>query len=224
MFKEKRATAKSEASREHILQVALKMFRKQGFDEVTMRDIAREAEVALGAAYYYFPSKEALVVAYYVHVQEEHTKRVREALAGKKLDLRGRLGVVMHTKIDIIQDDRKLIGAPFRYTGIPDHPLSFLGPGTRKIRQQAVEVIDEVLAGESLPKDITELLPRALWALQMGLMLYFLYDDSPQQKRTRRLIDGSLDLAVRFIDLAKFPLLKPFRGRVLALLKDAELA
>lgn len=224
MFKEKRATAKSEASREHILQVALKMFRKQGFDEVTMREIAREAGVALGAAYYYFPSKEALVVAYYIHVQEEHTKRVREALAGKKLDLRGRLGVVMHTKIDIIQDDRKLIGAPFRYTGIPDHPLSFLGPGTRKIRQQAVEVIDEVLAGESLPKDIEELLPRALWALQMGLMLYFLYDDSPQQKRTRRLIDGSLDLAVKFIDLAKFPLLKPFRGRVLALLKDAELA
>ena len=30
-----------------------------------MRDIAKAAGLSLGAAYYYFPSKEALVFAYY---------------------------------------------------------------------------------------------------------------------------------------------------------------
>jgi hypothetical protein len=55
------------------------------------------------------------------------------------------------------------------------------------------------------------------------LMLYFLYDDSPDAKKTRKLIDNSLDLTETFIGLAKFPLLKPFRGRIMGVLREAEL-
>jgi hypothetical protein len=57
-----------------------------------------------------------------------------------------------------------------------------------------------------------------------GLVLYFLYDDSAESKRTRRLIDNSLDLTENFLSVAKTPLLKPFRKRVLGILRDAELA
>ncbi|PYT48006.1 MAG: TetR family transcriptional regulator, partial [Acidobacteria bacterium] len=46
-----------EKTRELILQTALRLFRGCGFEITTMRDIARAAEVATGAAYYYFPSK-----------------------------------------------------------------------------------------------------------------------------------------------------------------------
>src|SRR5262245_57701400 len=63
---------KSEKTREKILDTALTLFRKQGFDGTTMRDVAKQAGVALGAAYYYFPSKEALVMAYYERIQDDH--------------------------------------------------------------------------------------------------------------------------------------------------------
>ena len=234
MFNTAPATKKSEQTRKHILDTALDLFRTHGFDPVTMRDIAKKSGSALGAAYYYFPSKESLVVAYYQTVQDEHTRRVHEAInaagmnAKKPLSLRERMGIAMHSKIDIIFHDRKLLGAPFRYTGIPDHPLSFLGKGTAHIRQQAIEVFREVVSPgaeykDDLPKDLKESLPIALWALHMGLMLYFLYDDSLDAKKTRKLIDNSLDLTETFIGLAKFPLLKPFRGKIMGILREAEL-
>ncbi|MBI2683223.1 MAG: hypothetical protein HYX26_08430 [Acidobacteriales bacterium] len=164
-------------------------------------------------------------MAYYHTVQDEHARRVREAIAAapRRLKLRDRLGIVMHSKIDIILHDRKLLGAPFRYTGIPGHPLSFLGKGTADIRQQSIGLFSEVIAAEDLPRDMRESLPIALWALHMGLMLYFLYDDSVGVASTRKLIDHSLDLTDTFLRLARSPLLKPFRSRVLTILREAEL-
>ena len=67
MFKNKqtRSTAKAEATQTRILDVALDLFRRHGFDQTTMREIAAQAEVSLGSAYYYFDSKEDLVMAFY---------------------------------------------------------------------------------------------------------------------------------------------------------------
>src|SRR5437879_12983489 len=96
-----------------ILATALDLFRKAGFEETTMRDIARAAKVATGAAYYYFPSKEAIVSAYYDRVQSLHAARVQEELSGKE-GLRARLGMVMNTKLEILQNGRMFLGALFR--------------------------------------------------------------------------------------------------------------
>ena len=60
-----RAGPKSEETRGRILAAAMELFRRRGFESATMRDIAQEAGVALGSAYYYFESKEALVMAFY---------------------------------------------------------------------------------------------------------------------------------------------------------------
>ena len=223
MFKTKQATEKGEQSRNHILECALRDFRRRGFDETRMRDIALEAGVALGAAYYYFPSKDAIIQAYYDSVQAEHERRVAEALAAGKLTLRQRLGVAMHSKLDIVEQDRRLLGAIFRYTGEPEHPLSCLGPATEAARRHSIAVFARALEGEKLPQDLNELLPLALWALHMGILVYFIYDRSAGQQRTRKLVDGALDLIARMLVLAKSPLLKPVRGKLLSLLREAGL-
>jgi hypothetical protein len=57
----------------------------------------------------------------------------------------------------------------------------------------------------------------------MGIILYFIYDESPEQQRTRRLVDGVLTLIVRALSLVQLPLLKPVRGSILTLLRDAGL-
>lgn len=49
------------ARREHILDAAEICFARAGFHRTTMQDIAREANVSLGALYVYFPAKEALI-------------------------------------------------------------------------------------------------------------------------------------------------------------------
>jgi AcrR family transcriptional regulator len=214
--------AGSEATRRQILDTALALFRERGFDETTIRDIAARAGLSLGAAYYYFKSKEAIVGAYYEYVQQEHQTRARAAF-GKGGDLRDRLGAALHTKIDIMQADRQLLRALFRFGGEPDHPLSWFGPATEQQRQQSIDVFAEAVAGEGLPDDVREAAPTLLWTLHMGILLYFLYDDSPQQRRTRKLIDASVDFAVSVRRLATSPLLRPMRRRVMTILRDARL-
>src|SRR5215470_16290394 len=91
----------SEETRRQIVETALALFRERGFEQTTIRDIAAEAGLSLGAAYYYFKSKEAIVGAYYHYVQEEHLTRARAAYA-RGGNLRERLRAALHTKIDIM--------------------------------------------------------------------------------------------------------------------------
>ena len=224
MFKmDKATTDRGEQTKLAIFESALRLFRERGFDAATMRDIAAQAGVALGAAYYYFPSKEAIVSAYYDIVQKEHARRVAEALASDHMDLRARLGIAFHGKLDIVQDDRRLLGTIFRYTGEPDHPLSCLGPATYETRRESIELLEQAIGSESLPKDLRQLLPIALWALQMGVLVHFIYDRSTHQERTRKLVNNALDLGVRLLSLAKSPLQKPVRGKLLNVLREADL-
>jgi hypothetical protein len=84
-------------------------------------------------------------------------------------------------------------------------------------------VFDEAVEGASLPPDLRRIAPTALWALHMGILLYFLYDDSPEQARTRRLVDGAMALVVRMLPVMRFPLFKPVRSRLVSLLDEAGL-
>src|SRR6266704_1226229 len=172
-----------EPTRELILKTALKLFRRGGFEVTTMRDIAREAKVATGAAYYYFPSKEAIVAAYYDQVQHQHVEMVREELEGKN-GLRERLGVVMHSKLEILRDDRMFLGALFRYTGDPQHPLSVFGKATQSQRRHSVAVFQEAMAGTKVSEELQQLLPWALWLGHLGIVLFLIYDESEGQQRT----------------------------------------
>jgi AcrR family transcriptional regulator len=230
MFNPRKSTAtpapsqptRGETTREQILDTAIRLFRKNGFDETTMRTVASEAGMALGLAYHYFPGKEALVMAYYQRVQQTHRAIVMEKLPGLRT-LRDRLIMLMQTKLDILKDDRKLLGALFRYTGNAEHPLSFLGKATAALRDDCIDLFAEALQPEPLPDDLREVLPLALWSLHMGILLYLLYDPSPQLKRTRRLADASIELCVSFLKLARLPLLRPARRSVITLLREAEL-
>jgi AcrR family transcriptional regulator len=222
MFKNEPATTKGEQTRDHIFDCALELFREKGFDATTMQDISERAEVAKSAAYYYFPSKEAIIQAYYEAVQSEQERLCAEVFASTK-DLKKRLHAALHSKFDLAQNDRRLLGVVFRYTGEPTHPLSCLGRGTAEIRRRATLIFQEALAVERLPADLAQLLPIALWSLQMGLLVMFLYDTSAQQKRTRQLATGSLDFTLKMMTLAKLPVLKPIRTKVLTLLREANL-
>ena len=216
--------AVSEKTKALILEKALYLFRIQGFEATTMRDIARSGDVATGAAYYYFPSKEAIVAAYYEQVQQRHEASVRENLdcAG---DLRGRLGLVIHSKLDILREDRRFLGALFRYTGEPDHPLSVFGKGTQSQREHSIAIFREVLADLELSDELRKLLSWAIWMMNLGIILFFIHDDSEEQKRTRALVDGVLDLIAQVLKLASSslvrPFLQPFQSKLAEILQQA---
>ena len=81
---------KSTETRKRILQSALDLFHGKGFELTTMRDIADSAGLATGAAYYYFDSKDAIVLAFYDRARTEMEPLLEKALEGSQ-DLRERL-------------------------------------------------------------------------------------------------------------------------------------
>jgi AcrR family transcriptional regulator len=218
----KTVTAKGEETRNRIYDAALTLFRERGFDNTTMRDVAAAAGMSLGAAYHYFPSKDAIVLAYYDHVSRDHSKRV-VADAAEETKLAKRLSIAFHTKFEITRRDRPLMGALLRFAGDARHPLSFFGESTRQHRLESMGVFAFALGDEDLPDDIARLAPVALWALHMGLLLFFLHDESPGQRRTAALTGGAIELIVGLMKLYRLPLLRPIRRRVLSLLDDAKL-
>src|SRR6267378_3483738 len=207
-----------------ILQTALGLFRRRGFEVTTMRDIARSARVATGAAYYYFPSKEAIVAAYYDRVQRRHAEKVRVELNGRA-GLRERLGATMHAKLEILKDDRMFLGALFRYTGDPDHPLSVFGKGAHAQRSQSIAIFEEAIAGTNVSEELRQLLPWALWLAHLGMILLFIYDETEGQQRTHKLADGILDLLIQFVELTGSalvrPFVQPFQTKILGMLREA---
>ena len=96
-------TTKGEETKQRILSCALALFRARGFEATTMREVAAEAGLSLGAAYHYFDSKEAIVLGYYDSVQTAHDQAVR-AMLPETRGLRDRIGAAMHAKFDILED------------------------------------------------------------------------------------------------------------------------
>jgi len=209
-------TAKAEETRERIVDAALKLFRQQGFDATTMRDIAAAAGVATGAAYYYFRSKEELVMAFYVRTAEEAGVLLPPALQ-RSSDLRKRLRTVIDLKLSQFVDHRRLLIALVRIGIDPSHPLSPFGKETQPMREESIDSFRLALQGSNvrISKDLQSDLPGLLWLYFMGVILFWIFDDSPKQRRTRILLDGTLDLIVRLIRLSSLPLMGPVRRRLL---------
>jgi AcrR family transcriptional regulator len=209
---------KSEETRERILEAALKLFHDRGFDSTTMRDIAARAGMAIGAAYYYFDSKDAIVLAFYDRARTEMGPRIEEALAETR-DLRERLRRVIQIKLDYFVASRNLLSALSRYTS-PEHPLSPFSRQTRDIREADIHVFETVLEASRtrVPEDLRPYLPRLLWMYQMGIILFWIGDTSSAQKKTQALMDKSLQLVTRLIVLAGLPLTRPLRRNVVELL------
>jgi AcrR family transcriptional regulator len=215
---------KSEVTRARILDAALDLFRRHGFDETTMRGIAAAAGLSLGSAYYYFQSKEDLVMAFYERAIDAMTPRMEAALSGAN-HFEGKVEALMAVKFEYFQPNRTFLGALLRHSADPQNRLSPFSEATRHIRERDqayfARMIDES-RDVRVPKELAPHLPKLLWLYQMGLILYWIYDRSPGQRQTRMLRKKSLALLVSGLKIAGFPLLKPLRSKIVDLIVLAE--
>ena len=197
----KRVEKKSDATRRLLLERALALFQARGVEATTMRDIARAANLSLGAAYYYFPSKEALIFAYY-----EQNQREMEAIAVRAAGtLRERLGSLMHGKLESIRPQRAMLGAIVARLVDPGDPLGAFSAQTRAVRERAIQIFAETLASSGLPPAAVGVAAHALWLLQLAAMLVFVNDTSAKAARTHGLVDDGLDLLVPLLPLLGTP-------------------
>jgi AcrR family transcriptional regulator len=201
-------TAKAEQTRAGIVAAALRLFEAGGYDATTMRAIADEAGVSLGSTYYYFSGKEELVQAFYDRIQVEHAAAAEAALG--RTTFADRLRGVMESFVDVAEPFHDFGGQFFRNAADPRSPLSPFSAESAPARAASTDLLRRAVEGSDLKvaPALREELPELLWLLHMGVVLFWVHDDSDGQRRTRTLIAGLVPLVDRAVRLTRLPLVR----------------
>jgi hypothetical protein len=106
----------------------------------------------------------------------------------------------------------------------PASPLSPFGEPSREIREFDFSQFERALTETrtAVPKDLAPHIAKILWFYQMGLVLFWIYDRSPDQRRSRELLEKSLKMVVLLLKLSNLPLMKPARKSVLDIISILE--
>ena len=213
--------SKGDQTKALILDTALEMFRERGYEETTMRDIAQKAGVSLGNAYYYFSSKEYLIQAFYQRLHEDHIAVAVPALENEET-LKARLLTVVRLKIDTMRPYHQFAGVLFKTAAHPRSPLNPFSDESDPVRQASIDLFAKVVEGTKarIPKDLRAELPYLLWVYHMGIVLFWIHDQSPKHRRTYRLINNTVELVDRLTHLASNPFMRPLRKQALRLLDE----
>jgi hypothetical protein len=103
----------------------------------------------------------------------------------------------------------------------PKHPLSPFSVETKAIRDADISLFDRLLedCGVRISRDLEPHLPGVLWFFQMGVILFWVVDDSPEQARTANLLAVATKSVAALIRLSSLPLMRPVRKTAIELVE-----
>lgn len=213
-------TAKSEQTKQLVIDTALSMFRAQGYAKTTMRGIATTAGISLGSAYYYFESKDDLVQELYAQVQLDH-RALALAVIADEPNFARRLALVVDAGITVMQPFHSFGGAFIQTAISPSSATNPFSEASADSKQDSIELFRETLNGSSLrlPASLRADLPELLWLGYLALVYFWVGDRSEAQTRTRNLAAGAAPLIARTIGLAKLPIARKLVEDALSLLR-----
>lgn len=209
---------KSQETKESILKTALALFKKKGFQKTSMRDIAAAAGVALGATYYYFRTKEELVFALYRRWQTESEEAARAVLS-ESTSFEERFRALTLLKLEQLKPFRKFLHVLAANALDPSHPVSPFGKSTSDVRDRAIAVMEEAMKGSDLivPDTLKAQMPRLLWLVQMGVLYFWLNDESKNQEKTTRLLDLTLSMVIPLLGMTSMPFMTEANEQLVSL-------
>ena len=212
---------KSEQTKARIVEVALELFLRHGFEGTTMRAIAAAADVSVGNAYYYFASKEHLIQEYYGLIQAAHLEAARPVLLRER-SLAERLRGVVGAHIDTATPYHQFAGVLFKTAADPRSPLSPFSRESSPARESSIRLYAEVLEGSDVKvsRELRSELPELLWLYQMGIVLFWVHDNSPATARTHVLIDRTVPLVEKLVSLSRLPVLRPIARQVVETIRE----
>ena len=218
MFK---TTEKAQNTKKHLFDVAIQAFADQGFDKMTMRGLAKMAGVTPSHFYYYYPSKESLVMSYYELYQQQHEEAMGEYFTQER-NFEKRLHRLFRTKVETAEPYKDMARSLFRTAADPRSPMSPFSEQSRDLRTQAMMMCKELVetSDEDFHPRLKETLPHYLWLLMLGIILFWIYDRSEGSKNTFDLVDKVVPLLVSFHKSLNSPLGLLVRGRVFGILDD----
>ena len=191
-----RVTAQTkQATRKRILQAARRLFADNGYDSTTTRDIAKEAGIASGTLFNYFPSKEAVVACL-------ANEAIGDALADA--EQASREGETLEEDLFalVAAGLRKLKPLRKHLPALLETSLSPLAvapdDAAASLRAGHLEAV-AVLAAKHGCGELSATALQLYWTLYTGVLVFWANDKSPKQEDTLALIDESVDMFVGWL-------------------------
>jgi AcrR family transcriptional regulator len=213
-------TKKSAQTFETVLQAAMELFRDKGFHGTTMRDLSRASGLGLGALYYYFDSKEALVLRFY-EFNSRQTLEAFRTLPDLSNNLPDNVARFLNLKLAHLTPYRDLLRVVLKEAVDPESPLCPLNAHSSAILADHLTLYRELIerSGTAKGREAQEW-AQGLWIAQMAILTYWLHDRSPGYEATDRAV-GILKTIVRLSNtIARVPGLGALRKQILGLVDN----
>ena len=186
-----------EKTKVKILQSAVDLIIEKGFENASLREMAKNAGVSNPTIYNYFPSKEKLLYAYIEQKHKEAVATLQEIEDFHTYTLREQLQTLIETELELYLEDREFI------IQIADMVIHSSGLKMGKLYETNalfIETVEEMLniaveAGEIEEPPFKDHLPKLFWDYYIMVVAYWVKDDSEMFENTTQFIDHSLGLA-----------------------------
>lgn len=183
-------------TRQAILDAAVDLIIEKGFRATSMRAIARQAGVGDATVYNYFPTKESIFYAYYEGRFAQAAASLKGTGGLEDHTLQERLQALFEELLRAFLPDREFLQATFRsvFFSMPPNCQEL-----RPIQEPFFEAVSAAFAaarerGEIEDMLFEEMIVRFFWDYCIGVVLYWLKDESEQFTATSVLIDKTMDL------------------------------
>ena len=179
----------AETRRNQLLDIALTLFAERGVENVSIKDLAAEAEVAQGLIYYYFKSKDELVAAVF---QQHNPLPDFEAIMKQLSDLPAREGLTLFAQrlVALLDEKRPVLRLLVRELLSPRSAslTSVLSMRAEVMAQLGRYFQSRVAAGELRPHE-----PLVPIQIIVGSLLTLSLLDQPLEPFVPKLIDTVLE-------------------------------
>ena len=221
----RKTTEKSKNTRTEIYKSAIQLFQTHGYEETTMRMIAKEAGVSLGLAYYHFKSKDDIVFHFYELVQKDSEEESKKFCESNR-DFRDRIRHIFKYKIQQFIPHANFLHILAKLSGDPKSPLSPFSEESNDLRNREIQSFKYAIenTNQKFPDELSEIIPDLFWLLELAVIYYCLYDKSPNKEKTVFVLDYILLLTFQFLRLARLPLLNPVRKSIILIYNKIKLS
>src|SRR5439155_26789860 len=96
-------------TRQRLYRTALDLITRRGYELATLREISSAAGVSPGLLYRYFPSKRAVILAFYDELSADYAARAASMPSGRWRD---RFLFALRTSLDVLEPHRRILSAP----------------------------------------------------------------------------------------------------------------
>jgi AcrR family transcriptional regulator len=178
---------KAELTRERILKTALTLFRTNGYENTTLRQIAAESGSSLGLAYRYFSCKEEFVLAFYESLAAEFIQQIPNLSQGK---IAQRFTAAFNLKLALVEPHNELIGVLLSSALNPNSRVAVLGYASTDIRLRMQSAFSSLVSESNDAPDavITAALAKLLYIAHLALLYFRVNDHTPGGRATRELL------------------------------------